>query len=129
MTLSTLFDRGTEWTEGGFRFTAVKAEHSDVHAIGVIVEELDTAKIFYVTGDTLYNKEIFADLPENIDIVFLPINGAGNNMNETDAVRFFRACGARGAVPYHVGMFDSKIPDIFDDENKIILEVYKESEL
>ena len=66
-----LFDRGTEWTEGGFRFTAVKAEHSDVHAIGVIVEELDTAKIFYVTGDTLYNEAIFVDLPENIDIMFL----------------------------------------------------------
>ena len=50
-------------------------------------------------------------------------------MNETDAVRFFRACGARWAVPYHVGMFDSKTTDIFNDENKIILEVYKESEL
>ena len=50
-------------------------------------------------------------------------------MNETDAVRFFRACGARRAVPYHIGMFDGKTTDIFDDENKITLEIYKEREL
>ena len=123
------FNRYTEWTESGIRFCAVKAVHSDPFAIGVIIEDLEEKKIYYVTGDTLYNREIFKDLPDHIDVVFLPINGVGNNMNETDAVRFFRACGARRAVPYHVGMFDSNAPDVFDDENKITLEVYKESEL
>ena len=124
-----LFDRHTEWTESGFRFRAVKASHSDACAIGVIIEDIEEKKIYYVTGDTLYNKEIFKDLPEHIDVVFLPINGVGNNMNETDAVRFFHACGARWAVPYHIGMFDGKTTDIFDDENKITLEIYKEREL
>ena len=124
-----LFDRHSEWTDKGIRFRAIRAVHSDAYAIGVIIEDLTENKAYYITGDTLYNEEIFSDLPENIDIVFLPINGVGNNMNETDAVRFFRACGARWAVPYHVGMFDSKTTDIFNDENKIILEVYKESEL
>ena len=123
------FNRGTSWTEYGFRFTAVKAEHSDVHAIGVLIEELDTAKIFYVTGDTLYNEAIFADLPENIDIMFLPINGVGNNMNVNDAARFFKKSGAKAAVPYHVGMFDEKTPEIFDADNRIILEIYKETEV
>lgn len=123
------FNRGTSWTEYGFRFTAVKAEHSDVHAIGVIIEDLMENKVYYITGDTLYNNRIFGDLPEKIDVIFLPINGVGNNMNETDAVRFFRACGARWAVPYHIGMFDGKTTDIFDDENKITLEIYKEREL
>ncbi len=123
------FNRHTEWTEYGVRFRAVKAVHSDPFAIGVIIEDLTEKKTYYVTGDTLYNSEIFNDLPKNIDLVFLPINGVGNNMNETDAVRFFHACGAKRAVPYHIGMFDSKTPDIFDDKDKIILEVYKESEL
>ena len=123
------FNRHTEWTEHGFRFSAVKAVHSDPFAIGVVIEDLEEKKIYYVTGDTLYNTEIFKDLPKNIDFVFLPINGVGNNMNAADAVRFFKDCGARWAVPYHVGMFDSKTPDIFDDENRIILEVYKEREL
>ena len=126
---NVLFNRGTSWTEYGFRFTAVKAEHSDVHAIGVLIEELDTAKIFYVTGDTLYNEAIFVDLPENIDIMFLPINGVGNNMNAADAVRFFKNSGAKAAVPYHVGMFDEKTPEIFDADNRIILEIYKETEV
>ena len=126
---NVLFNRGTSWTEYGFRFTAVKAEHSDVHAIGVLIEELDTAKIFYVTGDTLYNEAIFADLPENVDIIFLPINGVGNNMNAADAVRFFMNSGAKAAVPYHVGMFDEKTPEIFDADNRIILEIYKETEV
>ena len=122
------FDRQTEWTEHGFRFCAVKAVHSDPFAIGVILEELEQKRTYYITGDTLYNREILNDLPSKIDVVFLPINGVGNNMNETDAVRFFHDCGAKRAVPYHVGMFDNKTPDIFDDENKIILKVYKGSE-
>ena len=124
-----LFDRHSEWTDKGIRFRAIRAVHSDAYAIGVIIEDLTENKAYYITGDTLYNEDIFSDLPENIDIVFLPINGVGNNMNETDAVRFFRACGARWAVPYHICMFDGKTTDIFDDENKITLEIYKEREL
>ena len=105
------------------------ASHSDPFAIGVIIEDICEGKTYYITGDTLYNENIFKDLPKNIDVVFLPINGVGNNMNEVDAVRFFKACGAKCAVPYHVGMFDEKTPDIFDDENKITLEIYKETEI
>jgi L-ascorbate metabolism protein UlaG (beta-lactamase superfamily) len=123
------FNRGTSWTEYGFRFTAVKAEHSDVHAIGVIIEDLMENKVYYITGDTLYNNRIFGDLPEKIDVIFLPINGVGNNMNAADAVRFFKNSGAKAAVPYHVGMFDEKTPEIFDADNRIILEIYKETEV
>ena len=49
-------------------FTAVKAEHSDVDAIGFIVD--DGCKKLYITGDTLYNEEIFEDLPDDIYAVF-----------------------------------------------------------
>ena len=123
------FDRYTEWTEYGFRFRAVKAAHSDPFAIGVVMEELDTDKVYYVTGDTLYSSEILKELPERIDVIFLPINGAGNNMNAADAVRFSRDCGAVKAVPYHVGMMDDLTPKIFEAENRLILELYKESEI
>jgi len=60
---------------------------------------------------------------------FIPINGVGNNMNVNDAVRFFKNSGAKAAVPYHVGMFDEKTPEIFDADNRIILEIYKETEV
>ena len=120
------FDAFTEWTAYGMRFSAVPATHSDPHAIGVVVEDLETGKIYYVTGDTLYNSRIFGDLPKEIDGIFLPVNGVGNNMNATDAERFFKASGAKVAVPMHVGMFDEKTPDIFKAEPRVLPEIYKE---
>ena len=110
------------------RFSAVSAAHSDPHAIGVVLEAEDGRR-FYVTGDTLYHRAIFPELPADIDTVFLPVNGVGNNMNATDAVRFFKATGAKRAVPIHVGMFDEYTPEIFDADNRIILEIYQETEV
>ena len=123
------FNRFSEWTEGDLRFSAVKAEHSDACAIGVIVEDLSTGTKFYVTGDTLYNTEIFADLPDDIYAIFLPINGVGNNMNATDAARFAKASGAKKCVPIHFGMFDELDPKSFVSAGRVIPEIYKEIEL
>ena len=120
------FNRHTSWTEYGFRFTAVKAEHSDDFAIGVVIEDLAEKKTYYVTGDTLYSSEIFADLPKDLDAIFLPVNGVGNNMNMTDAARFAKASGAKKAVPLHFGMFDELDPMGFDCENRVIPTIWKE---
>lgn len=122
-----LFDRHTRWTQYGLTFQAVKAAHSDEHAIGVIVD--DGQKKYYITGDTLYNEEIFRDLPGDIDTVFLPINGVGNNMNMIDAAAFFRKTGAKKAVPVHTGMFDQLDANLFPVEEKIVPTIYKEIEL
>lgn len=122
-----LFNRHTEWTENGIRFTAVKAEHSDPTPIGVIME-CDNKK-YYITGDTLYNEEIFEDIPSDIYALFLPINGVGNNMNMIDAARFAKKVNAEKTVPLHIGMFDEITADNFECQNKVILEIYKEIEL
>jgi len=119
-----LFDKGTQWTQGTVRFTAVPACHSDPYAIGVIIE--GEGKRLYITGDTLYNKKVFSELPGEIDVIFLPINGVGNNMNPEDAARFANACGAKQAVPLHWGMFDEKDPKAFTFEPKVIPQIYKE---
>lgn len=124
-----LFDRHSEWTACGFRFRAVKAAHSDPWAIGIVLEDLLSGRVCYITGDTLFNREIFADLPEKIDAVFLPVNGVGNNMNAEDAVRFSRAIGAKAAIPLHVGMFDELSPEIFTAENRILPALYQEMEV
>lgn len=121
-----MFNRRSEWTEGNIKFTAVKAEHSDEHAIGFIMEA--EGKKYYVTGDTLYNKNIFSDLPEGIDYVFLPINGRGNNMNMEDGKRFCEQIGAK-AIPLHCGLFDDLDMNKFGYENKVIPEFYKEINL
>ena len=120
------FNRHTEWTEKGFCFAAVKAEHSDAQAIGVIIHDLEADKRYYVTGDTLYNKTVLADLPQGIDVIFLPVNGVGNNMNMLDAARFAKECGAKVAVPLHFGLFDSLDPRDFPFENKVIPTIYRE---
>ena len=120
-----LFNRHTSWTENGIEFTAVKAEHSDTTPIGVIVD--DSEKKYYVTGDTLYNEEIFEDIPEDIYALFLPVNGVGNNMNMTDASNFAKRINAQKTVPIHIiGMFDELTADDFDCENKVKAEIYKE---
>ena len=119
------FNRNTEWTEHGFRFSAVKAEHSDSCAVGVVIEDLSENKIYYITGDTLYNSEIFGDLPDSIDAVFLPLNGVGNNMNMTDAARFAKKCGAKHAVPIHFGMFDEIDPRSFEYDKTVIPAVWE----
>lgn len=122
-----MFDRHTEWTENNIRFTAVKAKHSDDFAIGVIID--DGYKKYYITGDTLYNEDIFNDIPNGIDALFLPINGVGNNMNFADAARFAERIGAKAAVPLHFGMFDGIDPTEFKCKNMIVPEIYKEIKL
>lgn len=119
-----MFNRGTVWTEGDIIFEAVPAEHSDNYAIGVIVYA--QGKKYYITGDTLFNKKIFKHIPKDIDVVFLPINGVGNNMNTIDAVKFAKEIGVKYAVPLHFGMFDELNPEEFNFDGRIIPEIYKE---
>lgn len=122
-----LFNNGTVWTEGDICFTAVKAEHSDPFAIGVIISA--EGKNYYITGDTLYNEQVFDSLPDiELEAVFLPVNGVGNNMNMHDAALFAYRVGAKHAVPFHVGMFDEIDPSGFAAENKVVLTVYQEIE-
>lgn len=122
-----VFNRHVEWTQGGIRFSAVMASHSDPTPIGVIID--DGEKKYYCTGDTLYNSEIFSDIPDDIYAMFLPVNGAGNNMNMTDAKRFCEKVAPKVAVPFHCGMFDSIDLNDFEYENKVVPEIYKEVEL
>lgn len=120
------FNAGTEWTEKGLRFTAVKAIHSDPYAIGFVIEELCSGERAYITGDTLYSRALLDSLPSGLDVIFLPINGAGNNMNATDAARLARESGAKVAVPIHFGMLDELDASAFKHPNAVIPEIYKE---
>lgn len=122
-----MFNRGTVWTEKGIKFEAVYAEHSDDKAVGVIISY--GGRNYYITGDTLYNKKVIKDINIPIDVVFLPINGAGNNMNMTDAAHFAEEIKAKTAVPIHFGMFDSLNAYDFNLKNRVIPEIYKEIKL
>ena len=118
------FNRHTVWTENGIKFTAVKAEHSDISPIGVIIDDGD--KKYYITGDTLFNEDIFADIPNDIYALFLPVNGVGNNMNMADAKAFAEKIDPKVAVPVHCGMFDEIDMNEFDFEKKVVPKIYEE---
>ena len=119
-----LFNNGTVWTEDNITFRAVKAEHSDPYAIGVIITA--EGKNYYITGDTLYNEQVLDSLPNiEYEAVFLPVNGVGNNMNMTDAARFAKKVKAKYTVPIHIGMFDTLSADGFECDNKVSAEIYK----
>ena len=123
-----LFNNGTEWTEGNITLRAVYAEHSDPSAIGVILTA--EGKNYYITGDTLYSERVFESLPDmELEAVFLPINGKGNNMNAYDASRFAARCGAKIAVPLHFSLFDDLDPHIFEYPNRVIPRRYEEIKL
>ncbi len=122
-----MFNPGTRWTMNGIAFKSVKAEHSDLRAIGAVIK---ADRNYYVTGDTLYNDDVIAAAKkESPDIVFLPVNGVGNNMNMTDAAAFARELGSITAVPLHVGLFDNLSGNDMPYENKIVPEFYKEIKL
>lgn len=123
------FNRHSQWTAGNVRFHAVRAEHSDPHPIGVILEA--EGKKLYMTGDTLYNTDIFEDvLPFSpIDAVFLPVNGVGNNMNMQDAKRFCEVIKPHTAVPLHWGLFDMLQGAAWDYPNKVVPEFFKEIQI
>lgn len=121
-----MFNKGTRWAEGELQFEAVYAEHSDDAAIGVILRA--DGKVYYITGDTLYNTKVFEDLPDDIDYIFLPVNGKGNNMNMTDGKAFCEKIGAT-AIPLHCGLFDTIDLHEFAYEDKVVPEFYKEIKL
>ncbi len=122
-----LFNEGTEWTDGNITIKAVKAEHSDEYAIGVILSF--GGKNYYFTGDTLYNKKVISSV-KDVDIyaVFLPVNGRGNNMNKADAVKFYKDIKAKYFVPVHVGMFDDIGVEDIIVKNKVVPTIYQEIE-
>lgn len=119
------------WSEGGITFYAVKAEHSDPHAVGFILD--DGNRTYYVTGDTLYNYDVLDDVldlvEDGVDYLFVPINGEGNNMNAADATDFAYEIEAKHAVPLHYGLFDDIDPQTFDFENALILTPFEPREL
>ena len=122
------FQTGTKWTENSVTFQAVKAEHSDADAIGVVIT-IDNEN-YYVTGDTLYNQSVFDSLPSiAFKAVFLPINGVGNNMNAFDAALFAEKVKARNVVPVHFGLFDDMTGEELKLGNTVIPKIYKEIQL
>lgn len=103
---------------GGFRLTAIHAEH-DVPggAVGFVVE-CDPWTLYH-SGDTT----AYAGLGERLrtiapDLAILPINGQLGNMDGGEAARVAKEARAALAVPCHFEMFEfnTATPDAFVEE-------------
>ena len=123
-----LFNNATTWSEDFACFRAVKTEHSDENAIGVVIQA--EGKNYYITGDTLYSEKVFESLPSiEFEMLFLPVNGVGNNMNFIDAQAFAKRIKAKYNVPVHFGLFDDINGYDIPMENKKLLNLYTVVEL
>lgn len=123
-----MFNSGTTWTEGNIVFKAVYAEHSDNSAIGVVMSVGE--KNYYITGDTLYNEKVFNSLPQlDWEMLFLPVNGVGNNMNQFEAKKFAERIKAKYNVPIHIGLFDDLQAKEINIPNKMELIIYQAIEV
>ncbi len=118
---------GVVWTHGDVTITTVGAVHSDPYAVGFIVEY--EGESVYLTGDTLFCPPLLDEISVDVDYVVLPVNGKGNNMNADDAAKFADYLDAKCAIPVHFGMLDDLNPEIFQWDEVIIPEIYKEIEL
>ena len=98
-----LFDPGIEITLNGIRFSSTYAAHSDEHPIGVIIE--GDGKVICHTGDTMFHKRLPSEYPQGVDLLMLPINGSGYNMNAVDAARLTSILAPKAVLPMHWDMF------------------------
>ena len=53
----------------------------------------------------MFHSRLKTELPVEADLLMLPINGVGNNMNAVDAARLTRSLRPRLVMPMHWDMF------------------------
>lgn len=106
---------GTEWTTRDLHIRAVPAVHSDDTALGFVIHA--EGKTLYLSGDTLYDEAIVRAVKEPVDVMYVVMNGMGNNMNSTDAARMAEKLSPGVAIPVHWGLFEkfSAPPQAFID--------------
>lgn len=121
---NVMFEEGDEWTLGHLLIKGVRCKTDDKTAFGVIIEDSYTDQKIYVAGNTLYNKYLVGELPNDIDVAYIPISGQYSTMNIDDAQRFATDLGAKIVVPFHFGMFDKVNPKHFECKNRMIPKPY-----
>lgn len=101
-----LLSTGTVCDINDLRIKAVYCDHGEMapDAVGILLSYGD--KSVYITGDTSYKPdEILKYVPQSIDIMIVPINGAFGNMNEHEAVLLTKALSPKVVIPCHYGNF------------------------
>ena len=84
--------------------TAVFCDHGelDKHAVGYLIDV--GGKRVYAVGDSAFRPEKISDI-RDVNLMFVPINGAFGNLNEAEAVEYVKIIKPEIAVPCHYGNF------------------------
>lgn len=106
---------GTSIACGDFSLSFVPCDHGAGAplAVGAVVNV--DGKTIYEAGDTCLHLEWADALPEDINVLIAPINGAYGNLNEEECALYSRALKPRLTIPCHYGMFKAHggNPDLF----------------
>lgn len=98
---------GDEIQLAGYQVLIADADHAEADAPDAVgfIFDFGFTKLYYA-GDTSLNREkLTIAKREQPDVALLPINGAFNGMNETEAAIFAGEIGAKMVIPYHFWMF------------------------
>ena len=102
-------DRGDALEVAGVRLAARHAQHRSgalEDAIGVVLEA-GGFRVYHV-GDSEYVPALVAGAGElRPDLLLVPINGRGGNMDYTQAAQLTDVVQPRAVIPMHYGMFAS----------------------
>ena len=109
---------------GDFDITFVNCDHGTgaPDAVGVVVKV--DGKIIYETGDTCLRLDRISEIPQPLDVLIAPINGAYGNMNETECAALAETLHPKVTIPCHYGMFASHHGDV-----GLFYEIMKEKKL
>ncbi len=96
----------------GFAIEFVNCDHGSgaPDAVGVVVH-ID-GKCIYEAGDTCLRLDRTGELPEKIDVLIAPVNGAFGNLNAEECAQLAEALRPAFTIPCHYGMFASHHGDV-----------------
>jgi len=101
-------DRGNSHRFGDIAVTAIFARHDEEIAMtgDAVGFQLDVGGVrFWDVADSEYDARLRPMREEGIDVMLVPINGVGGNMNAHEAALLVWQVAPRIAVPMHYGMW------------------------
>ncbi len=97
---------------GDFEIAFVNCDHGAgaPDAVGVVLKV--NGKTIYEAGDTCLRLDRVSEIPQPLDVMIAPINGAYGNLNEEECVSLAERLHPSVTIPCHYGMFASHHGDV-----------------
>ena len=97
---------------GDFELLFVNCDHGAgaPDAVGVVVKV--DGRTIYEVGDSCLRLDRTGEIPQPLDVMIAPINGAFGNINEAECKKLAETLNPRLTIPCHYGMFASHHGDV-----------------